>query len=758
MRVGAYTLVEALEGHDRDVHRARDEDGKDVVIAMLELSEAAAAQLHLDWARSRALDHEGIAGALELFEHEGRLVCVLEGVGGVSLSQVFDHLSQQGEQLSDGAALKIGLCIARALHVAHTAKNDASKVAPLVHAQLGPHQVFLTFAGGVRLLGLGLGIAFRTAAAVHDLPEDAKAYSAPETRSGGALTVRANVYSLGALLWRLLSHRGTIDGGELEPLSKLRPDLPAPLTRIIQRALETSMIKRTVSAFQIAEAIDRTGIADGKDLSWNLELLAESDDFGSSTIGALSFPPVHLSDIPPQSVQPLSDAPPDSDMPTRVMAADKILEEARRYGASVGTLSKPPPETKDEGLDWALDAETLAPPRATDKTSRPRQDTAPSEGVAAKKAKLAPTAKKTQVKYAPRAAARDKPAVHAAKPAATKPKTAAKSKAGPKAGAGPKTGAEPKAGAEPKTPEPKAPAKSGDASPLSLEPPTLRAATKSYLDVAPMPSETPEIRANRERIEQAARTIPDPTAESGATKDAGGGAVRSNTSSSGGEAPKRGRKGPGKPVVAAKPADAEALVKTARMPTTQPRGHRPRPQPRMMPGPMVGYIPQKGIVITPMQSLFAAAITGLLCGVFFLVGMAAGRRGSPPEPLPPSHSAAAPTALPAPAPTTEPATTTAPSTSAEAPLPSPATTPPLEASTQAPDPALNPGQALLVVNSTLAGAHVYVAGRHAGKANTPLIVRCGVKNVRLGRVPLSAWLSAGRIVNLRCKQKTTLRL
>ena len=63
------------------------------------------------------------------------------------------------------------------------------------------------------------------------------------------------------------------------------------------------------------QAIERSKLADEKDLAWNLEILAESDDFKGSTIRAMSFPPTHLSDVPPESAQSVSE-PPESDVPT----------------------------------------------------------------------------------------------------------------------------------------------------------------------------------------------------------------------------------------------------------------------------------------------------------------------------------------------------------------------------------------------------------------------------------------------------------
>jgi len=383
-KIGDYTLLEALEGHDREIHRARDASGVRAIVAMFELTDEAAEGLREDFERTKALDHEAIATAVDLFETDGKLAVVFEGIAGVSASQVLDYLDERWEQLSDGAALKIGLSLCEALHAAHTAKDAEGRVAPLVHAQLSPHQIFLTFDGKVQLLGLGLGTAFRTAAGRDDIPDEALPYQAPEVVRGGPLTVRANVFSAGALLWRLLSRKPLPGRHQPFPsLSEVRSDLPKDLTKAIDAALEPSMLKRRTTCVQLARAIERSGLADGKDLSWNLELLSEDDGFADSTLGLLSFPPAHLSDAPPASIQPLSsDLPvssdfpgPDSDAPTNVVAvpplgvpsfdADEDRVEAPRASeeALPSTTPRPRDGTSDEAATTAASSQHTDPPK-----------------------------------------------------------------------------------------------------------------------------------------------------------------------------------------------------------------------------------------------------------------------------------------------------------------------------------------------------------------------------------------------------------
>ena len=333
----AYALGEPLRGHEGDVHHGTDAAGNPVIVARFELGAEGSAQLQRDASACQALGHPSVVAPIDVVARADGVTLVFERVEGATLHHVLTFLDERNEVLSDGASLKIGAVIAEAMHAAHTAKGADGRIAPLVHAQLGPHQIYLLFDGRVRLLGLGMGTAFRTAAARHDVRPELRSYVAPECSSGGALTVRANVYSLGVLLWRLLSRKPLPTSTERLPwLRSLRPDLPALFTSLVDRALEPSMLQRTVSAFQIMQAISRTGLADAPDLRWNLELFGELEGFGDAGL-MHSFPPAQLSDVPPDSVQPVSDDPFDSE-PTHRIDMGPIR-------ASLGSL------------DWSLDDE-----------------------------------------------------------------------------------------------------------------------------------------------------------------------------------------------------------------------------------------------------------------------------------------------------------------------------------------------------------------------------------------------------------------
>jgi serine/threonine protein kinase len=84
--------------------------------------------------------------------------------------------------------------------------------------------------------------------------EGTPAFMAPETLRGEPATVRSDIYSVGALLLALSTGRPP-NGVSSRPLRELRPDLPEPFVRIIDRALDPNPGRRWSSAGKMAEAL-----------------------------------------------------------------------------------------------------------------------------------------------------------------------------------------------------------------------------------------------------------------------------------------------------------------------------------------------------------------------------------------------------------------------------------------------------------------------------------------------------------------------
>lgn len=244
MAEGAYEIESTIEGHGRELFVAkRRGDQRRYIMALFELRAEDRETLEIEIARCVELTHHAILPVVDFLEHDDGLALVFEQVEGVTLQRVLEHVGVSEEPLSDAAVFYIAANLFGALDAAHTARDREDKVVPLVHAELGPHQIFVSWSGDVQLLGVGLSTLFRLASASQLDAPAAVPFVAPEIHYGGALTVRANVYSAAAIVWSLLARRiPPTDGSTAPRLLDLRPDLDRGVVSALDQALTPSLV------------------------------------------------------------------------------------------------------------------------------------------------------------------------------------------------------------------------------------------------------------------------------------------------------------------------------------------------------------------------------------------------------------------------------------------------------------------------------------------------------------------------------------
>jgi serine/threonine protein kinase len=212
-------------------------------------------KLRLEARAAARLNHPGIAMIYDLLEVEGRWHIVMEFVEGETLAERI-----QRERLSVDAAIQIALQIAEAIAHAH----DHG----IIHRDLKPANIRLTPEGVVKVLDFGIAKTQfnpsdgETTTAVDTNPHQligTPAYMSPEQMMQKPVDNRTDVYSLGVVLFEMLSGRGPFLRGNFMELAAavlkeqppqlkdLRPDVPEDLCKIISRAMSKSRDDRQSS-------------------------------------------------------------------------------------------------------------------------------------------------------------------------------------------------------------------------------------------------------------------------------------------------------------------------------------------------------------------------------------------------------------------------------------------------------------------------------------------------------------------------------
>ncbi len=278
-RFGAYTLVYPLGvGGMGQVYLARHagENGIERLIALKRMlvhlsGREKLVRLFLDEVRIAAqLNHGNIVQVIDHGVVEGQYFMAMEYVHGENLSEVLARVAERREYLPLDLVLLIGSCLCEALDYAHRKRAIDGRPLGIVHRDVSPHNVLLSFQGEVKLADFGVArAAEQTHQTVGGELRGKIAYMSPEQAYGRPLDGRSDLFSLGVVLYEALSNRSpfqrenalttleAVRAAQLPGLSMLRPELPAEVCELVHRALDADVERRHDSARTLYEALQQ---------------------------------------------------------------------------------------------------------------------------------------------------------------------------------------------------------------------------------------------------------------------------------------------------------------------------------------------------------------------------------------------------------------------------------------------------------------------------------------------------------------------
>ncbi len=201
-------------------------------------------------------------------DEEGPFLAV-ELVEGVSLARLTKTVFDTGEIFGERMVVYVGSQICRGLAAAHEIRAPNGEQLGLVHRDLTPGNVLVGFEGRVKITDFGLAKAKqRITKTVTGLLKGRPQYMAPEQARGDAVDARADLFSLGVVLFELFAGRRPWSGAtEFEVLSttqndppadlrELRPKIDRELASLVMRLLEKSPGDRYPSAAEVGIRLD----------------------------------------------------------------------------------------------------------------------------------------------------------------------------------------------------------------------------------------------------------------------------------------------------------------------------------------------------------------------------------------------------------------------------------------------------------------------------------------------------------------------
>ncbi len=227
-------------------------------------------EMFRDEARLAArLVHPNVVQIHELgFTEDCYYIC-MEYLPGEDFSTTVRTASYRGEYVPVPLVMRVLADAARGLHYAHDFTDESGKPLNIVHRDISPSNLYVTYEGQVKVLDFGIAKAeSRLAQTRTGVVKGKYVYMAPEQARGGEVDRRADVFSLGVSLYEAVTHvrpfardndlavLNALLDGDFQPPRALRPDLSPDLEAVILKAMAYEPAQRYATAGEFADALD----------------------------------------------------------------------------------------------------------------------------------------------------------------------------------------------------------------------------------------------------------------------------------------------------------------------------------------------------------------------------------------------------------------------------------------------------------------------------------------------------------------------
>ncbi len=272
------------------------------------------------------LHHRNLVEVYEFGEFAGRYFIAMELVVGLSLREMLKRCQRRKIFFGPRAATDVARQIAAGLDHAHHYVDETGVLRPVIHRDLKPGNVMVTRDGLVKLMDFGvakwpLAEVSTTAGIIKGTP----LYMAPEQVRARPVTPESDIFSLGAVLYQMLTNRPLFQADSIrEVLRRVAtadiskqilwiPDDCDPLVPVLEMALRKRPDQRFSSAAELIRALD--------------EAMAQVDDDGDlSTLVRAIFGADVPAEPPTSPIEPSADQPTGGNWSVRIARKKVVVE------------------------------------------------------------------------------------------------------------------------------------------------------------------------------------------------------------------------------------------------------------------------------------------------------------------------------------------------------------------------------------------------------------------------------------------------
>jgi len=275
-QMGRYILFDWIgRGGMADIYlaRATTELGASRLVVIKEVAPQLASQarfaalLTAEAKLAAQMNHSNIVAVEDLGRHDDVLFIAMENVEGMDLRQLLRQCTTRKIALPLRFSLLVVREVLRALDYAHRFACDDGSVG-IVHRDVSPSNVLLSFDGEVKLCDFGIASAVSAAGGESATIEGKAGYMSPEHARGDAVDARSDLFAAGVVLWELIAGKRLYKAGEGETLIDVAmraevlalPERDLPhfdgLRAVVMKALEREPDQRYDSAREMLDALE----------------------------------------------------------------------------------------------------------------------------------------------------------------------------------------------------------------------------------------------------------------------------------------------------------------------------------------------------------------------------------------------------------------------------------------------------------------------------------------------------------------------
>ncbi len=214
------------------------------------------------------LQHQNIVQIYDFGCLEDNYFIAMEYLFGKDLNSIANKSKTTGQRITLENALHIISRICAGIDYAHKLKDFQGNPLNIIHRDIGPHNIFITYDGLVKIIDFGIAkAAIQNSTTERGLIKGKIAYMSPEQAEGKAIDHRSDVFSIGILLYEMATHKRMFTGDALQVFSLVRnadfeppemanKNLPPKLYEILHQALSKEPDKRYQSAAEMLSDLE----------------------------------------------------------------------------------------------------------------------------------------------------------------------------------------------------------------------------------------------------------------------------------------------------------------------------------------------------------------------------------------------------------------------------------------------------------------------------------------------------------------------